>query len=68
MINVLVNIISIFSCVLIGLVFCGAVNICLSIIKNKNIRIEYYYAVLIGLVSIACNILLLFVLINIKGL
>ena len=66
MINILINIISVFSCALIGLVFCGALNIFYNIVRHNNIKIEYYYAVLIGLVSIACNVLLLFVLINIK--
>ena len=68
MIQLLINSITIITCVLIAVSLCGALNINYNIVRYNKVNKEYFLAVLIGFVSIGCNVLLLFVLINIKGL
>ena len=66
--NILVNVISIVSCILLGLVCCGTLNMWWNIIRYQTVKIEYAIAVLVGFVAIGCNFLLLFVIANIRGL
>ena len=67
MIHILINVITLVTCALIGCALCGALNINYNIVRYNKVNKEYFLAVLIGFVSIGCNVLLLFVLINIKG-
>ena len=66
--NVLVNVISLVSCMLLAFVCCGTLNMWWNIIRYQNVKIEYGIAILLGFVAIGCNFLLLFVLANIGGI
>ena len=64
--NLLINIVVLITCGLIGFVCCGALNVWYHIVRYNKVRIEYFYAVGIGFVSIGCNVLLLFLLIELR--
>ena len=66
--ELLTTLITILTCLNIGLFGCGALNIWYNIVRYHKVNNEYFIAVFMLLVSIGCNALLLFVLANIKGI
>ena len=64
--ELLTTLITILTCINIGLFGCGSLNIWYNILRYNKVHNEYFMAVFMLLISIGCNALLLFVLVNIK--